>query len=79
MDNKALKQCVSLFKMIMTKEAGCFKAAHSLHRHRGAFCTTSGLTALHQSSKASDLADQTLFSLSVTLFDTSTLAQKCYV
>ncbi len=37
MVNKAPKQCASLFKMIMTEEAGCFKAAPSLQRHRGAF------------------------------------------
>lgn len=37
MVNKAQKQCASLFKMIMTEESGCFKAAPSLQRFRGAF------------------------------------------
>lgn len=37
MVNKAPKQCASLFKMIMTAEGGCFKAAPSLQTHRGAF------------------------------------------
>lgn len=37
MVNKAPKQCTSLFKVIMTEEGGCFKAAPSLQTHRGAF------------------------------------------
>lgn len=37
MVNKALKQCASLFKMIMTEESGCVKAAPSLQICRGAF------------------------------------------